>query len=72
SPFGMAAIAAGIAADAAKGSIATLGSGHALVHKSLFDERQILRHFQSGLSVSADLCLNLGVALARIVGLFEF
>jgi hypothetical protein len=67
----MAAIAAGVAVDAANGSIAALGSGHALVHKSLLDERQILRHFQSGLPVSADLGLNLGVALARIVGLFE-
>ena len=67
----MAATAAGIAVNAANGSVAALGSGHALVDQPLFDERQIVRYVDSGLAVSADLGLNLGVALARIVGLFE-
>ena len=56
---------------AAGGSVAALGSGHALVDQPLFDERQIVRYVDSGLAVPADLGLNLGVALARIVGRFE-
>src|SRR5687767_10120848 len=52
-------------------SVAALRSGHAFGNQSLLDQREVVRHPCSRLVIAADLSLNLGIALAGVVGLLQ-